>query len=167
MRTRVGRSDKPDSSMKTISLHLVRDQTVATWLSCHRHAFEWFGGVPAKVIIDNAKCAITRACVRDPEVQRSYAECAEGYGFKISACPPADPQKKGIVEAGVKYIKRSFLPLRDFRSLADANGQAAEWVPGEAGNPCHGTTREAPLTRFAVERDLLQRLPSVPPELAT
>jgi transposase len=25
---------------------LVRDQSVATWLACHRHAFEWFGGVP-------------------------------------------------------------------------------------------------------------------------
>lgn len=38
----------------------VRDQTVATWLACHRHAFEWFGGVAKRVIIDNPKCAITR-----------------------------------------------------------------------------------------------------------
>ena len=29
--------------------------------------------------IDNAKCAITKACIYEPEVQRSYAECAEGY----------------------------------------------------------------------------------------
>jgi hypothetical protein len=35
-------------------------------------------------------------------VQRAYAECAEGYGFKIDPCPPRDPQKKGIVESGVK-----------------------------------------------------------------
>jgi transposase len=148
-------------------VELVRDQTVATWLACHRHAFEWFGGVPAKVIIDNAKCAITRACLHDPEVQRAYAECAEGYGFRISACPPHDPQKKGIVEAGVKYVKRSFLPLRDFRGLADGNRQVQEWVLEIAGNRCHGTTRESPLARFAIERDLLQRLPAVPPELAT
>jgi transposase len=146
---------------------IVRDQTVATWLSCHRHALEWFGGVPGKLIIDNPKCAITRACVHDPEVQRAYAECAEGYGFKISACPPADPQKKGLIEAGVKYIKRSFLPLREFRSIADANRQLAEWVQGEAGNRCHGTTREAPLTRFVTEQGLLLRLPDVPPELST
>ena len=26
--------------------------------------------------------------VNDPLVQRAYAECAEGYGFKIDACPP-------------------------------------------------------------------------------
>lgn len=34
-------------------VEFVRDQTVATWLGCHRRAFEAFGGVPARVIIDN------------------------------------------------------------------------------------------------------------------
>lgn len=146
----------------------VRDQTVATWLGCHRRAFEWFGGTVARVTIDNAKCAITRACVYEPEVQRSYGECAEGYGFKIDACPPRDPQKKGIVESGVKYIKGSFLPLREFRDLADANRQLHEWVMGPAGNRIHGTTREMPLKRFAaVEKSLLKPLPDVPPQLAT
>ena len=76
---------------------LVRDQTVETWLSCHRRAFEWFNGVPSRLIIDNPKCAITRACYRDPQVQRSYAELAEGYGFKIDPCPPGEPQKKACV----------------------------------------------------------------------
>lgn len=148
-------------------VEMIPDQTVATWLGCHRRAFEWFGGVPGRIIIDNAKCAITKACIYDPEVQRSYAEFAEGYGFHIDPCPPRDPQKKGIVEAGVKYVKRSFLPLRTFRSLADANRQALEWVMSEAGNRCHGTPREQPLARFAeVEKALLTRLPDVPPVLA-
>lgn len=73
----------------------VLDQTIETWLACHRHAFEWFGGVPARIIIDNPKCAITRVCNTDPTVQRAYAQYAEGYGFRISPCPPRDPQKKG------------------------------------------------------------------------
>lgn len=146
---------------------LVFDQTVATWLGCHRRAFEWFGGVPQRVIIDNPKCAITRACYTDPTVQRAYAECAEAYGFKISPCPPRDPQKKGIVEAGVKYVKRSFVPLRDIRDLVDGNRQLREWILGEAGTRCHGTTREQPLARFAdTEKALLQPLPAVAPELA-
>lgn len=75
-------------------VELVLDQTVETWLACHRRAFEWFGGCPGRIIIDNAKCAIIRACTYDPEVQRSYAGLAEGYGFRIDACPPHDPQKK-------------------------------------------------------------------------
>jgi hypothetical protein len=82
-------------------LEFVVDQKVETWLGCHRRAFEFFGGVPAKVLIDNPKCAITKACYHDPEVQRSYAEFAEGFGFLISTCPVGDPKKKGLVESGV------------------------------------------------------------------
>jgi transposase len=143
---------------------LVEDQTVWTWLACHRRAFEWFNGVPQRVIIDNPKCAITRACFHDPEVQRSYGELAEGYGFRIAPCPPREPQKKGRVEAGVKYVKNHFLALAGCRSLADANQQLRAWVLETAGNRCHGTTRQRPLTQFTeVEQNLLQPLPAVPP----
>ena len=147
---------------------MVQDQSIATWLGCHKRAFEWFGGVPSRIIIDNPKCAITRACIYDPVAQRAYAEYAEGYAFKIDPCPPRDPQKKGIVESGVKYIKRSFLPLREFRSLADANQQLQQWVLGEAGNRTHGTTQERPLSPFVnLEKSLLISLPNTPPECAT
>jgi transposase len=148
-------------------VEFVWDQTAATWLGCHRRAFEWFAGVPRRVIIDNAKCAITRACAQDPTVQRAYAECAEGYGFKIDPCPPHDPQKKGIVESGVKYLKGNFLPLRLFRDLADLNAQARTWAMQEAGVRCHGTTRRSPLELFALEAPLLQALPSQAPDLGT
>jgi transposase len=75
-------------------LEFIWDQTVATWLRCHQRAFEFFGGRPGRLIIDNPKCAIIRAVRDDLEVQRAYGELAEGYGFLIDACPPADPQKK-------------------------------------------------------------------------
>ena len=147
---------------------LVRDQKVETWLGCHRRAFEWFGGVVSRVTIDNPKCAITKACYHDPQVQRAYAECAEGYAFLINALPPREPRKKGVVEAGVKYVKANFFPLREFRGLRDANRQLQEWVIGPAGNRIHGTTREKPLTRFAeTEKHLLKPLPDSPPELAS
>lgn len=146
-------------------VEFVFDQTVMTWLGCHRRAFEWFGVVPSRVIIDNPKCAITRACIRDPVVQRAYAECAEGYAFKIDPCPPADPAKKGIVESGVKYVKGNFLPTRTFRDLPDLNEQARRWVLEEAGARIHGTTRQPPLERFLVEKPLMRALPDVPPDL--
>jgi transposase len=146
---------------------LVRDQSVETWMGCHRRSFEHFNGVPSRVIIDNPKCAITKACYHDPQVQRSYAESAEGYGFLISPCPVADPKKKGRVESGVKYVKNNFAPLRDFRDLTDANQQLMAWVMAEAGNRCHGTTREAPLKRFVeTEQHLLRPLPPTPVECA-
>lgn len=147
---------------------LVTDQSIETWLGCHRRAFEHFGGVPAVCLIDNLKAAVTRACYHDPQVQRSYADYAEGYGFIISPCPVADPQKKGRVEAGVKYVRNNFVPLRTFRGLADANAQLMQWVMSVAGTREHGTTRVAPLTRFAsIEKALLKPLPATPPEVAT
>ena len=146
---------------------LVPDQSVMTWLGCHRRAFEYLGGVPARLLIDNLKAAITRACYYDPQVHRSYADLAEAYGFRIAPCPVRQPEKKGIVEAGVKFVKNSFVPLRDYRSLADGNAQLLDWVMSFAGNRIHGTTHERPLTRFVeVERHLLQPLPDRPVELA-
>jgi hypothetical protein len=119
------------------------------------------------VVIDNPKNAITKACYYDPEVQRAYEACAEAYGFLISPCPVRDPKKKGRVESAVKYVKRNFVPTREFRSLSDANQQLREWILGPAGNRLHGTTHERPLTRFVqTERHLLRSLPPIPPELA-
>ena len=147
---------------------LVTNQKVATWLGCHKRAFEFFGGVPQKVIIDNPKCAITRACFRDPQVQRSYAELAEGYGFLISPLPPREPQMKGRVESGVKYVKRNFMPLREFRTLRNANQQLIQWVLEQAGNRIHGTTKQRPLSAFAdTEQHMLKPLPDIPPEIPT
>ncbi|KXB09260.1 integrase [candidate division MSBL1 archaeon SCGC-AAA385M11] len=143
----------------------VPDQKLETWLGCHQRAFEFFGGVPQKVRVDNTKCAITKACFYDPEVQRSYEELACSYGFRIDPCPVADPEKKGRVEAGVKYVKKSFFPLREIRSLAQGNQELMDWVMGPAGNRIHGTTKEKPLTRFAeTEAAFLRPLPLVRPE---
>lgn len=149
-------------------VELVTHQDIETWLNCHQNAFEWFGGVIGKVIIDNPKCAITKACYYDPQVQRSYGDLAQSYGFIISACPPREPKKKGRVEAGVKYVKNNFLPLRHMRDLQDANTQLKEWVLSTAGNRLHGSTHQKPLTQFAeIERHQLKELPAHPPEIAS
>ena len=87
--------------------------------------------------------------------------------FRSEACPPRDPQKQGIVEAGVKYVKGNFLPTRTFRDLADLNAQARTWVMRVAGTRMHGTTREQPLGLFALERPLLRRLPPTAPDLGS
>ena len=46
---------------------LVFDQSVATWLRLHRAAFEFFGGVPRRVVLDNLRAAIVHAALYDPE----------------------------------------------------------------------------------------------------
>ena len=147
---------------------IVWNQSVATWLRCHRNAFEFFGGVPHRVRVDNCKCAITRACRYDPQVQRSYGEFALACGFRIDPCIVETPEHKGRVESGVKYVKKSFVKSpRTLTTLGNSNQQLLEWVLGEAGNRVHGTTHEVPLRVFAEEeKAALKPLPVEGAEVA-
>jgi hypothetical protein len=131
---------------------------------CHQHAFEFFGGVPKRVVLDNLKAAILRVYTQDQdaEVTRAYGECAEHYGFLIDPCLPKRPQHKGKVErGGVRYIQQSFVPLLESNpSLAEANDQLRRWLLGRAGLREHGTTHQVPLTRFTqTEQPALLPLP--------
>ena len=74
---------------------LVFSQNISTWLRLHREAFEAFGGVPERIVLDNLKAGITKALWRDQVVQRSYRDLAEHYGFLISPCRPRTPEHKG------------------------------------------------------------------------
>ncbi len=139
---------------------LVFDQTVATWLRCHIQAFEWFGGVPERVVPDNLKAAVIKHCWSDPVAQRSYRDLAAHYGFLISPCRPRTPQHKGKVESGVHYVSRNFLAGRQFRDINEANRKLAVWATETAGRRTHGTTRWQPVARFQeVEQAELKALP--------
>lgn len=154
-------------------VELVFDQSVATWLQLHRHAFEFFNGVPYKVVLDNLKAAIIQASLDDPQVQRAYRDSAEHYSFLIAPCRPATPEHKGKVESGgVHYVKRNFLAGRDYttpqHNIQHANADALRWVREVAGQRKHGTTKEPPLERFTtVEQAALQPLPAEPFEAVT
>jgi transposase len=150
----------------------VFDQRTDTWLTCHRCAFEFFGGVPGRIVLDNLKAAIIQASFDDPHVQRAYRELAEHYGFVIAPCKPGKPEHKGKVENGVRYLKRNFLAGRSYRDaqhdVQRANDEVLKWIEVTAGERIHGTTRQRPLMRFeTVEWLHLRRLPDHPFEMVT
>ena len=149
-------------------VEFVFDQKVETWLRCHRNAFNFLGGVPQRVVVDNLKAAIVRATQDDPAVQASYRECALHYGFLIAPCRVRTPQHKGKVEqGGVHYVKRNFLGGREPTTITQANRDVRVWCNTTAGQRLHGTTKEQPLKRFEeTERARLQPLPETPYDLA-
>lgn len=107
-------------------VEFVFDQKVGTWLDCHRRSFEFFGGVPQRLKIDNLKAGITKACFDNPQIQRSYGECAQHYDFRIDPCRPYTPQHKGKVErGGVDYVKRSFGAVVARRVYASTSQRAS------------------------------------------
>ena len=150
-------------------VRLVHDQRVETWLHCHILAFEHFGGVPAVVVPDNLKAAVVRCAFAvdadvDSTLNRSYLELARYYGFLVDPAPPRSPEKKGKVEAGVKYVKSSFVAPRDLDALGidGAQQELQRWIAEIADVRIHGTTREKPIDLFErEERAAMKPLPPV------
>ncbi len=150
-------------------VEFVFDQSLPTWIQLHQHAFAFFGGIPQRVVLDNLKAGIVKACFDDPQIQTTYRECAEHYGFLIAPCRPRTPEHKGKVEqGGVHYVKRNFLGGRSPTTIAQANADVLVWCRTTAGERIHGTTKAQPLARFAtVEQEQLHPLPATPYDLAT
>ena len=130
-------------------------------LEGHERAFQHFGGVPAQIVVDNAKVAVLHHG-RDAVVWHpTYADFAGYYGFRAWAHAPHRPQTKGKVESGVKYVKRNALAGKRFGSWAQLNDWLLEWATTVADTRVHGTTHEVPLARFRAEQ--LTPLGSRPP----
>jgi transposase len=144
---------------------LVFGQRISTWLGLHRRAFASFGGVPAKIVLDNLKAAVLQAALHDPVLSEAYRRFARHYDFLVSPARPRTPEHKGKVESGVHFVKRSFLAGQEFADLGVANVRLRDWVQERAGTREHGTTRQAPLALFEGERPSLQPLPREPFEL--
>lgn len=142
---------------------LVFDQKIPTWIALHRRAFEFFGGVPKRVVPDNLQAAIRKAAIYEPVPSKAYMRFALYYGFLISPTRPHTPQHKGKVENGVRYVKGNFMAGQAFDNIDIANQRLRTWVRETAGRRTHGTTKEAPLDRFErVERVALLPLPETP-----
>ena len=99
-------------------------QGLPNWIGSHVRAFDFFGGVPTQVVPDNLKSAVIKACIYDPEVNRTYADLAAHYGTAIVPARPAKPRDKAKVEVGVQVVERWILARlrnRRFFSLAELN----------------------------------------------
>jgi transposase len=146
---------------------IVFRQDAATWQQLHVEAFAAFGGVPKVIVPDNLKAAVVRCAFGiddDLQVTRGYIELARHHHFLVDPTPPRAPEKKGKVEASVKYVANNFLAtLPEGLDIDEANRQLAHWIEAVAGHRIHGTTHRRPLEVFeSEERAALQPLPPHP-----
>jgi transposase len=104
-------------------------QALPDWIGSHIRAFAYFGGVPRQVVPDNLKSGVVKACLYDPEINRTYAGMAAHYDTAIVPARPRKPRDKAKVEVGVQIVERRILArLRNHRffSLAELNQAIAE-----------------------------------------
>lgn len=142
-------------------------QSQEHFLSCHRHAIEFFGGGPEKIMCDNCKTAVlSHARGVAPIFNPHYADFAAYYGFNVKACNVGKGNEKGMVENAVGYVKHNFLRGRPLREFASLNPAIRIWLDQTANVRIHGRTRQRPVDLFLAEKPALKPLPAYPYDCA-
>lgn len=93
----------------------------------HIDAFEFFGGVPRSVLIDNLKTGVTERIDSLVRFNESYLVFARHFGFRPLAANIRRGNEKGRVERSIRYIRENFIAAREKRDLGVLNKQAEEW----------------------------------------
>ena len=125
--------------------------------------FEYLGGVPKEVLVDNQKCAVIENRVgHSVKFNERFIDLAGHYGFTPKACRPCRARTKGKDERMVGYIRHNFfVRYRSFESFSHMNQLAELWLAGEADARLHGTVKEIVRERFLREVPALGPLPAV------
>jgi transposase len=143
-------------------------QTMEHFLGCHQNAFEYFGKVTRKIMVDNLKSAVLKRIVgQAPVFNPKYLDFANHYGFTIAACNVGKGNEKGRVENGVGYVKKNFLAGLEIPDFDAIHPAARHWLDTVANVRIHGETREQPIVRFEKERACLSPLPAQRFDIAT
>jgi len=84
--------------------------------------FEYFGGVPTRVVLDNTSLAVKKVLAGPDRIETQMFHAFRGaFPFHAGLCAPAKGNEKGSVEGGVKYVRDNSFMLRpevkDFEEL--------------------------------------------------
>jgi hypothetical protein len=128
------------------------------------HALEFFKGSPRALIFDNLKAAVLNGSGRDACLHPEFLALCGYFRLQPIACERRDPESKGIVEGGVRYVKHNALAGRagELTRFEDYLVLAPQWRDQVANVRLHDTTRERPVDRFQQECSLLRALPAIP-----
>lgn len=152
------------SYSRAIYARFVLDQTMESFVRCHVLGFEALGGVPRVVLYDNLKSVVLDRVGEHVRFHPRLLELAGHYHFAPKPCAPYRGNEKGKVERAIQYLRHSFFAARRYTSVADLNGQLAEWIHRVAfarprpQDPDRKSVRDA----FAEERPRLLALPEHP-----
>lgn len=141
-------------------LEFTVSQTMEHFLACHQNAFDYFGSVPRKIMVDNLKSAVLRRITGEaPVLNPTYLDFANTYGFTIAPCNVRAGNEKGRVENGVGYAKKNFLAGLDIPHFEALNPAARIWLNEVANVRIHGETRKKPIELLKEEKPHLLPLP--------
>lgn len=148
----------------------VLDQKQPTLIRAAEDAFYELGGVTPNVIVDNLRSAVRRSHLYDPDVNQTFIEFANHWGFAVLPARPYRPKDKAAVEAGIGVTQRQFYnEVRDrtFYSLSELNQAYREFKKRLNASPMKDHGNLSRNDRFQNEKAHLKPLPNGRFELST
>lgn len=94
------------------------------WVRSNERALIFFAGVPAAIIPDNLKSAVTKSDPYEPGINTLYDDFADFYGTAIIPGRVRKARDKALVENAVRLVyQRIYAPLRNmvFHNLQQLN----------------------------------------------
>ena len=114
------------------------------FIRIHDAAFRYFGGSPEECVYDQSRLVVIKETFRELELNQRFYQYATAAGFQIRACEGYDPESKGKVEAGVKYVKGNALYGEEFSEWSGLEAYLSSWLDETANARIHGTTGKVP-----------------------
>jgi transposase len=138
-----------------------------SFLEGHINAFEFFKGVPKRVIFDNARVAVSEGY--GPYVKKQtnrYLSLQAHYAFHTDYCNVASGHEKGLVENLVGFVRRNaFIPLHRVDSLEQLNEHLRTFCENYYLHTVKGK-RKTVGALYHEELPLLTTLPNFPLDVA-
>lgn len=134
-------------------------QTTEAYCAGLDAAWAFFGGIPARIVIDNASSAVTTPHPQAPSVHRGFMEYAQARGLFVDTARVRRPQDKPRVENQMPYVRDRCFGGETFTDLDHARRHAETWCHDVAGARVHGTTRRVPRDVFEEEERIALRPP--------
>jgi transposase len=108
-------------------------EKLEAFLAGHKAAFEWLGGVPAHLVFDNPKTAVTKILAgpwrKEHEI---FSSLKAHYLFDADFCNPGQAHEKGSAENLVGYMRRNALvPVRNHADFNALNAHLLSWSEKE------------------------------------
>jgi transposase len=129
--------------------------------------FTRLGGIPEAVVVDNDPSIIASGRGRTAVLHHEIAALFGHLGARVIVLEPRRPESKGQVERTNGYLETSFLPLRSFTGVTDAQDQHDRWSTEVAFRRHHRRIGARVEQAWVVERGFLRALPDPLPQTDT
>ncbi|WP_243770912.1 hypothetical protein [Mucilaginibacter rubeus] len=94
------------------------------FIAACENTLHFIGGVPAAIVPDNLKAAVTKSSRYEPTLNETFEDFADHYGTTILPARAYRPRDKALVEGAVKIIyTKVYAPLNKhiYHSLSELN----------------------------------------------